>query len=289
MCKNNYAAYFKGISLFTLSLISSAFNDVISKYLSSKLGAMEVMFLRFLFSTLTIFPFIIYYGLSTIKTSYIFLQLTRGILLFIGMSSWIYGLNFVHVTTATAVSFAMPLFVLILAVFFLNEKITLLHWLATIIGFIVVIAILRPDRTNYEVVIFVFSSLSFAALDIINKKFIIQESIICVLFYSALITTILALPFALSNWKSPELSQFALLFILGCSSNLILFFLLKALLLVDATTLAPYRYFEIVISAFLAYVVFKEIPDINILYFLLLLISLLFFNYLKPSKKKSSI
>lgn len=118
MYKNNYTVYLKGIGLFILSLISSAFNDVISKYLSSKLGTMEVMFLRFLFSTLTIFPFIIYYGLSTIKTSYVFLQCSRGLLLFFGMTSWIYGLNFVPVTTATAVSFAMPLFVLILAVFF---------------------------------------------------------------------------------------------------------------------------------------------------------------------------
>lgn len=156
-------------------------------------------------------------------------------------------------------------------------------------GFVGVIAILSPDSTNYKVLIFVFSSISFAALDIINKKFIIQESIICVLFYSALITTILALPFALSNWKSPDIYQFILLLILGFSSNLILFFLLKAFLLVDATALAPYRYFEIVISAFLAYGVFEEIPDINILYFLLLLISLMLFNCLKSNKLKASI
>ena len=178
------------------------------------------------------------------------------------------------------------MFVLVLAVFFLDEKITLLRWFSTIIGFVGVIIILRPSSANYEVLIFIFSSISFAALDIINKKFVVKESIISVLFYSALITTILASPLALSNWKAPGLFQMQLLLILGCSSNLILFFLLKAFSLLDATALAPYRYFELAISTFFAYVALEEIPDINILYCLLLFAFPMLFNfYLRKTKK----
>ncbi len=263
---SDFRTYLIGMSWFLLSLVSSAFNDLIAKYASIGLGSMEVTFFRFFFSTITLIPFVFYYGIGTIKTSHPFVQIARGVLLFCGMASWIYGLKLVPVSTATTVSFSIPLFVLVLAVFFLDEKIIWQRWVATIVGFIGIVIALHPDDGNYDVLIFVLASISFASLDIINKKFVIKESMICMLFYSALVTTILALPLAMQEWKTPEASQLFLLFILGCSANLILFFLLKAFRLVDATAVAPYRYFELVISATIAYIVLGEMPDKNALY-----------------------
>ncbi len=266
--ESNFRIYLRGIGWFLVSLISSAINDVIAKHASIGLGSMEVTFFRFLFSTLTLIPFILYYGIDTIKTSHPFIQISRGILLFGGMASWIYGLQLVPISTATIVSFSIPLFVLVLAVFFLDEKIIWQRWAATIIGFVGIVITLCPDRGgfNYEVLIFVVASIAFASLDIINKKFVIKESMLSMLFYSALVTTILAFPFALQQWKQPELFHLVMLFILGCSANLILFFLLKAFALVDATAVAPYRYFELIISGFIAYLVFSEMPHKNALY-----------------------
>ncbi len=55
-------------------------------------------------------------------------------------------------------------------------------------------------------------------------------------------------------WHMPSLSELILLLILGISSNLILFFMLKAFALTDAIALAPYRYIELIISAIVTYV-----------------------------------
>jgi S-adenosylmethionine uptake transporter len=287
--QSNFKTYVTGISWFLLSLVSSAINDVIAKHASIGLGSMEVTFFRFLFSTLTLVPFILYYGINTIKTSHPFIQITRGVLLFGGMASWIYGLQLVPVSTATIVSFSIPLFVLVLAVFFLDEKIIWQRWAATIIGFTGIVITLCPDsgEFNYEVLIFVVASLAFASLDIINKKFIIKESMLSMLFYSALVTTILAFPLALQQWKEPETYQLMLLFILGCSANLILFFLLKAFSLVDATAVAPYRYFELAISGLIAYIVFNEMPDNNALYGVAVLVPTTLFIAWSETKKSN--
>jgi hypothetical protein len=43
--QDSYKKYLHGISWFILSLISSAINDVISKYAGNELGSMEVTFL----------------------------------------------------------------------------------------------------------------------------------------------------------------------------------------------------------------------------------------------------
>ena len=120
--------------------------------------------------------------------------------------------------------------------------------------------------------------------NIINKKFVVKETMISMLFYSAIITATLALPFALQYWITPTLEELVLLFILGAGGSLILFFLLKAFSLADATALAPYRYFELVVSATIAYIVFQEIPkEATILGSLVVIPSTLFIIY---SEKK---
>lgn len=255
--------YFMGVFWFILSLISSSINDVISKYAGVRLHSYEITFFRFLFGTITLIPFVFYYGFETLKTSRPMVHFMRGLLLFVGIAGWTYGLSIAPVTTATVVSFTVPIFVLILGVFFLKERIIWQRWVVTIIAFAGLVITLDPnaDDFNPEVFIFVGSAVCFAILDIINKNFVIKESMISMLFYSAIITALLSLPFALQYWISPSIEELALLFLLGASANLILFFLLKAFALADATALAPYRYFELVVSASIAYIVFQEIPN----------------------------
>ena len=282
--------YAVGIGWFILSLFSSAVNDVIGKYTGTSLGSMQVTFLRCLFSFITLIPFVLYYGIDTIKTRHPFVQIFRGILLFFGIGSWIFGLGIAPISTATAISFSIPLFVLVFAYFFLDENITWQRWVATIIGFVGITITLNVHENDFNgySLIFILAAISFAALDIINKKFIVKESMICMLFYSAMVTTLLSLAPAMMDWHTPTIHQLTLLFILGCSANLILFFLLKAFSLVDATAVAPYRYFELAVSASIAYVVFGEIPNQSTLYGVAVLIpTTLFIAYSETKNKKN--
>lgn len=285
--------YFRGVLWFILSTLSSSMNDVLSKYIGSHLGSYEITFFRFLFGTLTLIPFIIYYGTDTIKTRRSLIHFARGGFLFIGIAAWTYGLSIAPVTTATVVSFTIPIFVLILGVFFLNENIIWQRWFVTLFVFLGLLITLDTQSSNFnpKALIFVFAAICFAILDIINKKFVEKETMISMLFYSAIITAMLSLPFALMNWITPTAEDLILLFILGTSANLILFFLLKAFALVDATALAPYRYFELIISAFVAYLVFKETPTSSTIIGSLLIIPSTFFiiysenKYLKKNNK----
>lgn len=287
---NNMKIYAIGIGWFILSLISSAVNDIIAKYTGTNLGSMQVTFLRCFFSFITLIPFILYYGIDTIKTNHPFVQISRGVLFFLGIGSWIFGLGVVPVSTATALSFSVPLFVLVFAYFFLDEKIIWQRWIATIIGFIGIMMTLHVHGTdfNYQSLILVVAAIAFASLDIINKKFVLKESMLCMLFYSAMVTTLLSLAPALSDWHAPSIHQLVLLFMLGCSSNLILFFLLKAFSLVDATAVAPYRYFELAIASTGAYLVFGEIPNTSTLYGVAILIPTTLFIAWSETKNKNN-
>ncbi|MDX5496737.1 MULTISPECIES: DMT family transporter [unclassified Wolbachia] len=275
-----------GVIWFILSLFSSVANDTISKYLSLHLQSFEIIFFRFLFTTITLVPFMFYYGIEAFKTSQISIQITRGALLFCGTVLWTYGLSTFPIVTATIISFSVPLFVILLAIPLLNENIIWQRWIVTIIGFVGIAITIKAHSEDFnpKILIFIVSALIFAILDILNKKLVIKESVISMLFYSALTTTIFSTPPLLFYWHMPSLLELVLLLILGINSNLILLFILKAFTLTDATALAPYRYIELIISAIVTYVIFNELPDKSALYGTLILISSTLFIIYSESK-----
>lgn len=279
----NVKNYILGVAWFIMHLFCTTTNDVISKYLSCNLSSFEISFFRFLFGAIGLLPFIFYHGVGNLKTSNISIHFLRGVLLFFGIAAWTYGLSFVHVSTATVLSFSIPIFTLLMAVFFLDEKIIWQRWLVTFIGFIGILVTLQPyaEDFNPQVLIFIIAAISFAALDIINKKFVVQESMLAMLFYSSSSTALLSAPAAIYYWQTPCWHDLLLLFIMGAgSANLLLYCILRAFSLLDATALAPYRYLELLISSTVGYWVFNALPPESSWYGAMILIpSTLFIIY----------
>ncbi len=262
--------FLRGILWFLMSLLVSNINDVISKYLGSNLHPIQITFMRFLFGTLILIPFMAYSGRQSFTTSRPLLHFLRGVFLFGGIALWNYGLTIAPITVVTLISFTIPLFVLILAKLFLKENVGYARSVATLVGFIgvTIVLFLQPSSStsnifrglNSQALILLISALLFASLDIINKKYVIKETMLSMLFYSALVTTLLGAFPASKVWVDPTPIQYGLLFALGCGANLILYFLLKAFALVDASGVAPFRYFELVVSALTGFLFFTEIP-----------------------------
>jgi S-adenosylmethionine uptake transporter len=253
-----------GVTWFILSLIVSNINDILTKYLGNRLNPMEVVFFRCAFGVLTLLPFMLRQGPAAFKTTRLHMHLARGILLFLAISMWCYGLAVVPVSTGTIISFTVPLFVLLMAPSFLNEKVEWSLWTATIIGFIGVIIVINPTDISFNpmVLLMLLSSLFFASLDIINKKFVAKESMLSMLFYSALVTTTLSLYPVSHVWQTPTSNEVVWLLLLGAGSNLILYCLLKAFSATAASSLAPYRYLELLLSILMGYLVFGDMPRI---------------------------
>lgn len=283
-------AYVRGVAWFVLSLVISIINDVFAKYLGQDLHSFQITFMRFLFGTLTLLPFMLYYGKEAFKTSRIVMHLFRGALLFMGIVLWCFGLTIAPISMATTLNFTIPLFILILAVPFLGEKVGLSRWLATIVGFAGVVVVLGPGRIDFTplTLLLLLSAAMFAVLDIMNKKYVVKESMLAMLFYTALFTTLLGLIPALRVWQPLAMNQGVLLFLLGCGANLILFCLLKAFAAVDASALAPFRYLELVFSVGLGFVIFKEIPTLGICLGALIIIPSTFFIVYHETRLRST-
>lgn len=262
LLSRNSLNYLRGVSWFILSLVISITNDTFSKYLGEDLHSIEITFLRFLFATVSLLPFMIYYGKESFYTSSKGLHWVRGGLLFCAIALWCFGLTQGPITIATTLTFIIPMFVLVFARIFLKEKVSWPRWVVTIIGFLGTVIVLEPTNVNFSplVLLLVLATAMFAVLDVINKKYVVRESMLAMLFYTALVTMILGAIPAFFVWKTPSLMQLGILFLTGCGGNLLLFCLLKAFSIAEASAVAPFRYIELVLSAGLGIVVFNEIP-----------------------------
>jgi S-adenosylmethionine uptake transporter len=254
---------FLAIFWFLLSLFFCNTNDVLGKYLGQNLPSIEVTFLRFFCSALVLLPFIAFKGLKVLKTQNKLAHIFRGLLIAGAIGFWFAGLGAVPITTATTISFSMPLFTLVLARIFLKEHITWQRYLATLIGFAGVVIVLEPTSLTFNpsALYMLVSAFVFAILDIINKKYICVENMFCMLFYPAVVAALVVAGPAIKVWVAPSMSQIRLLLILSCGSNLVLFCILKAFSLAEASFLAPFRYTELIISSLFGIFVFHEWPS----------------------------
>lgn len=105
------------------------------------------------------------------------------------------------------------------------------------------------------------------------------------LFYSALVTSLLGAIPAYMVWQTPSFHDLTILLYLGAGGNLILYCLLKAFSLVPASSIAPYRYLELIFSSAIGFMIFSETPSIMMVIGALFIIpSTLFVTFVKTKE-----
>lgn len=260
--------YIKGIIWLILSLIIGSTNDAIMKYLGTvSITPWQITFFRYLSATVCILPFLFLKNNFKLKTNTPLLHIIRGSILMLAMILWNHGLTLVPLSTATLLSFTVPIFVLALAPFFLKEKTHWQIWIATFACFTGAIIATNSLNMSFQSasIILITSELLFATLDILYKKYLSKDSMLTTVFYSSLIPTILTSIPALLNPISLSTNHIFLLIALGLGSNLLLFCILMAYSCTTATSLAPFRYVELIISIGLGYLIFSEIPNAHMI------------------------
>lgn len=277
----------KAIFFCSLAYFVSAGNDAFAKFLGVGLHPFQITFCRFLLSAIILLPFGFWKGFGIFKTERPWLHLCRGALLFAGIALWCHGLKSVPMALATTLNFTIPLFTLILARIVLKEAVGVRRWCVTLVGFGGILLMLHPQGMWNEASLgLLLASVLFSVLDILNKKFVIKESIWAMLFWGSLATVLVGAFTVPSVWQNPLSQEWFSLIGLGVGANLLLFFLLKGLALADASFLAPVRYLELIFSFLLGWMIFNEAMDSSTLIGALVLIPSSL--YLLNSKQKTS-
>ena len=117
---------------------------VLIRHVSNDIHPFEIAFFRNLFALFAMVPWFVKLGWAPLRTSRPGLMLWRAVLNSACMMGFFMAISLAPLAEVTALGFTAPIYVAILAIFFLGERPGLQRWSAILVGFIGVFVVLRP-------------------------------------------------------------------------------------------------------------------------------------------------
>jgi drug/metabolite transporter (DMT)-like permease len=192
----------------------------------------------------------------------------------------------------TVILFSESLFMLPLTAIFLSERTSAKSVCATLIGFLGLIIMYRPNATNINLTAIVptLAAILFSVMNVMMKKMVDnKENDLTMLFYFALYATVLSGAIVPFFWTTPNFREFVLLFFLGIGANVIQLFVFLAYRATSASNVSQVRYIELPFAILFGFLFFGEIPDSAAFFgaFLIIIGTIIasYFNKSLPSQK----
>ena len=269
MASLNKTHYFlKGVLFFMIAIFFISVVDTICKLYTKEFHAIQIVWGYFLGINITLCVFFLIKGkkLSELKnTDRMILQLLRPAFLVCSISSLFFGLKYLPLAEATAIGFAAPLFITVLSVPILKEKVGIHRWCAVVIGLVGVLIIIRPGGDFWQLVSIMplLGALFFALFQILTRLLSVTEKTHTTLFYTGLgglVWSSIIVPFV---WVAPSQIDFLIFLATGFLGALAHLCMINAFNFAEASLLAPFNYTKLLWVAILGYFVFDDIPSLE--------------------------
>jgi len=238
---------------------------VFIKLASSSLHTFEIVFFRCLFGLIVVIPLIIKNGPEIYKLRRPALHLLRILCAIVGMSGGFYAIGKLELATATALTFTRPLFMVVLAIIFLNELVRWRRGLATFIGFLGVLIIVQPGGMSFEpaVIIGLIAALAVGCALISVKLIVPYDKPESIMFSFTIGTVIVSIFPAVLVWQTPSNLELLLLVCIGILASLGQYCTIKAFEIGEATFISPIDYFQLIFATLGGFYIFNETPQIS--------------------------
>ena len=141
---NGYPGTVRGAIWMILGGISLLMLAIVIRHLQQKFHVLEMIFLRSVISFLLILPWALRQQRSELTTQRLPLHIFRNGIHYLGNIGWFVGVTLISLADLQALQFTEPLFAIVLAVIFLREQIGAHRWVATFLGFVGALVIIRP-------------------------------------------------------------------------------------------------------------------------------------------------
>jgi len=243
-----------------------AANDALLKYGFDELGLYQSIFIRGVFSTILLAVWAYYKGaFSNIGKSLNGLVLLRVTGEVGGTICFLSALVFISLADASAILQAVPLVVTVAAIVFLGERVGPKRIVATFVGFIGVLIIIKPGGDDFNIYYLVaLASVGFIVLrDISTRKLTSDVSTELVAFLTSLGVMLLGLVGSFyEEWSSVSVGQYSNLFFASVALLVGYLFTVLAFRQGDVGFVAPFIYTYLVWAIILSILMFAEYPDL---------------------------
>ena len=244
------------------SVICFSSMDLIVKYLD-EVPFGQVLFMRFFFGMIPIFFLIPRDKIFTFyKTKRPMLHAFRAVSGTIAIIALFVALRNLPLADVISLTFTGPLFVTIMSVIFLSEKVGIRRWSAVLIGFIGMLFIVRPafQEMNLYYIFPIIFSLGFANVAISIRSLSKTEPNYLIAFYFSILSLLVGLGTIVNGWIWPTPFEALLFAILGLSGGIANLLLTQSYRLADASLVSPIKYLSLIVAVVAGYLIFSEVP-----------------------------
>lgn len=242
-----------------LSTLFFAMMNSMVKYLADY-GAFQLVFFRSLGTLVFSMSFLLYRKIPIFgnQTKLLFL---RG---FTGASSMVLfflALQFMTLGSAVTLRYTAPLFVALLTVMFMGEKIKFIQWIFFAISFAGVVLVKGFDATVnfFGLTIIILSSITSAITYILISKIGSKDHYMVIINYFMLMATLTGAFGCLFEWKTPQGIAWFYFILLGITGLIAQVLMTKAFQIGPAHTIAPFKFVEVIFSLAFGVLVFLDV------------------------------
>ena len=255
----------RGILLMVSAIGVFVLMDSTAKYLSQWYPVPGIVWARYLINLGILLVWFTARGeLKRIRPTRPGIQLARGLLLASATFLYFTSLRVLPLADAAAIAFVLPLFVAVLAVPMLGERLDLSRTVAIFAGLLGALLIVRPGSSvfTWYALLPVAMAACNALYQILTRKVAGIEHPLTSLVWGAIVGSVLLSLVAPFHWKAPESAwHWTLLGVIGLLASIGHYLLIRAYDYAGATLLAPYSYTMIVWAVLLGFLLFGNLPD----------------------------
>ncbi|MCF1503340.1 DMT family transporter [Afifella sp. H1R] len=199
----------------------------------------------------------------------------RGLIGVTTMMLWFAGVQRLPLPESMAISYGAPLMIVVLGALILHETVRIYRSTAVAVGFVGIMIVLWPrfdllssgelgGREFVGSLCALGSMVLTAVVAILIRKMTATESTSAIVFYFSVTCTVVALFTIPFGWVMPDTEELILLTLCGLFGGLGQISLTAAYRYAETSTIAPFEYASMIWGTIAGYLLFNEIPGINV-------------------------
>ncbi|MBS0192881.1 MAG: DMT family transporter [Proteobacteria bacterium] len=226
------------------------------------LSPFEIAFFRNAFGLLILLP-ILHAGGASMRTRQLPRYLLRSAIGVGSMLSGYWAIAHLPLAQAISLSYSTPLFVTIMAVIWLGERVRARRWSAVLVGFIGVLVIVRPGTSGFSTgsLVALLAAVLSAVVAIQIKQLSRIDAPDTIVFYTYLFWVPMSLGAALLVWRWPPTQAWIWLIATGIFGTVAQLLWTRALRMGDVSALQPISFMQLPMVTLAGWLWFDEHID----------------------------
>ncbi len=256
-----------GLAYGALLILASEFflvsAGMVIKHLNGVVSTEQTVFFRNAFALLLLLPWLWRNGVQAVKTDCLHLHFLRSLLGVTAMTCMFYAWAHLPLAQSALLKQTMPLFVPIVAFFWMGERLSWRNFVAIGLGFVGVLLVLNPFQEaavfNLAVALGLFGAIMGGSTKVsIRRMRSSEEPALRVVFYFALFASALSVIPAALAWLPLTGETLLWLFLLGVLATLAQWLLTAAYGHAPAGQLGAFTYASVIFAAVLGWWLWDE-------------------------------